>query len=146
MYALVSDEDYDELSKYNWQCNYGKWGTRAYARVKGKYLAMHRFIMKAKIGQYVDHKNHNTMDNQRQNLRFCTTQQNAMNRLRAVTNKSGYKGVSFVKNYDKCWLAQIKINGKVKNLGRFFDKVEAAKCYDLAAKENYGEFALTNFV
>lgn len=46
-----------------------------------------------------------------------------------ANNKSGYRGVSWYKNYNK-WAAQIKVNNKCIKLGYYEDKLEAAKAYD----------------
>ena len=50
------------------------------------------------------------------------------------------KGVSFDKQAKK-YLAQIKINGKLKKLGRFKTEAEAAAAYMKAARKHYGELA-----
>lgn len=44
-------------------------------------------------------------------------------------NTSGYRGVTWFKNYNK-WCSSITVNSKNINLGYFKDKVEAAKAYD----------------
>lgn len=53
-------------------------------------------------------------------------------------------GVSWNKR-QKRWIAQIMSNRVQYYLGVFTDEVEAAKAYDLKAKELYGEHAVTNF-
>lgn len=65
--------------------------------------------------QFVDHINHNTLDNRKQNLRIVTKSQNQMN--------SNYKGVDHKKNGR--WGARIKINGKAINLGEYVFEEEA---------------------
>ncbi len=42
------------------------------------------------------------------------------------------------------WQAQIRVNGKPRYLASFQNEEEAARCYDAAALEAFGEFAYTN--
>ena len=43
--ALVSEEDYEKMSQYNWHCN-----NHGYVRanINGKNISLHRFIMNPK--------------------------------------------------------------------------------------------------
>lgn len=88
----------------------------------------------------VDHENLDRSDNRWLNLRSATRPQNMANKRAQRNNKSGLKGVSWNKPAGR-WLAQIQINGKVKNLGRFIDKHEAHARYLEAARRAFGEFA-----
>lgn len=88
----------------------------------------------------IDHINGDTKDNRIENLRLATHSQNMQNSKIPVTNKSGYKGVSWYKNYNK-WIAQISVNNKKINLGYFENVVDAANAYVQAAKKYHGEFA-----
>ena len=45
---------------------------------------------------------------------------------------------------NKKWNAQIQINGNKINIGYFQDEIDAAKAYDIKAKELFGEFACLN--
>lgn len=92
-----------------------------------------------------NHINHNTLDNRRTNLRLCTKQQNAFNKLSRANSSSKYKGVYWNSTKNK-WQCSIIHNGKIIYLGRFNCEKEAAKIYDVKAKELFGEFALFNFV
>jgi hypothetical protein len=87
----------------------------------------------------IDHIDGNKQNNFFQNLRVCSHQQNLFNRGKNKNNTSGFKGVSWDKEQKK-WLAQIKINGKVKKLGRFNDKNEAYEKYKEAAKYYHGDY------
>lgn len=57
---------------------------------------------------------------------------------------SKYLGVSWERGRGK-WQVKMQVNGRTKMLGRFTDEVEAAKCYDRAARAVHGEFAALNF-
>ena len=152
-FALVDDEDYDELMKFRWSASYHedtesfyavRFGRKCEGVIRGKYIAMARVIMNAQKGEYVDHKNHDTLNNQRINLRICTALQNMMNRGPTKNNTSGYKGVHWYKASNK-WRAGIMINGKNKHFGYFHCKHEAARVYNLAARMYHGhEFCYTN--
>ena len=57
---------------------------------------------------------------------------------------SKYRGVCW-HNRHKKWYAQIAINGKSKYCGAFDTEEEAARVYDKAAKELYGDSCFVNF-
>lgn len=148
-FALVDDKDYEWLSMYHWYTNKREGGKLYAARNvcgggKQKKEVMHIAIMGYSEGEEVDHKNGNTLDNQRLNLRHCTHAENSRNRLNSKNSTSGYKGVGWHK-IGKKWQARIGYNNKRKHLGLFFCLVKAAKCYDKAATELFGEFANLNF-
>jgi len=131
-YALVDDEDYEELNKYNWYAFRSKLEDSYYAarRIllndgRSRTIFMHRIIVGVHKGKETDHVNGNGLDNQRANLRLVTGSQNQQNRKIGKNNTSGYKGVTWNKK-DKLWRAVIKINGIEKYLGGYKNKLEAA--------------------
>ena len=106
-------------------------------------IRMHRVIARALAGQHVDHINGDTLDNRRSNLRICTISENARN----ATKRKGvsmYKGVS-LSNTGNRWVANIYDSGRLKFLGSFTSEEDAARAYDVAAKQIFGEFARPNF-
>ncbi len=105
---------------------------------------MHRQIMGAPAGMVVDHVNHKTLDNQRENLRVCTQSQNNANQ-RKTRGASRFKGVAWHKRTGK-WHARIGKNGRRHHLGCFNNEALAAQAYNAAALEHFGEFALLNEV
>jgi len=133
---LVDAEDFAYLRQFNWFNRNGY----AYRWVKGKIIAMHRVIMKAKENQYLDHINGNKLDNRKSNLRFATYQQNLCNRPKQSNNTSGFKGVSW-HNQDKKWRVRISVMGKVKHLGLFDNIRVASKVYQEAARYYHKEYA-----
>jgi hypothetical protein len=94
-------------------------------------------------GMHVDHINHNTLDNRKENLRICTNSENQMNKGKYKNNKSGYKGVCLKKSTGK-WSASIKINKKQKYLGCFDDPKDAYRAYCNASRKNHGEYSYRN--
>jgi len=149
-YAIVDPEDFTRLNKHKWHANKAKntyYAVRRIhiARSKWKHIKMHREILRPPAHLYVDHINHNGLDNRKANLRPATCRQNSYNRIHFRKNPSSkYKGVSFKKRTKK-WTAQIRYNGKTKFIGSYENEIEAAKAYDKAAKKHHGEFAVLNF-
>lgn len=92
----------------------------------------------------IDHIDGDGLNNTKQNLRICTQSENVMNQSIRSDNSSGYKGVWWDKQTNK-WRAGIIISGKTVYLGRFDFLVNAARAYDFAAKELFGEFSKLNF-
>jgi hypothetical protein len=88
----------------------------------------------------LDHINRDRSDNRFANLRLATGSQNQANTVASVANTSGIKGASWDRARGK-WLADIRIDGRLKKLGRFADKAHAAQAYAAAARTVHGEFA-----
>lgn len=136
-YAVVDNEDFEELSKYNWRCKKGYADTH-------KLGLMHRFIMNAPDNMLVDHEDGNPLNNRRSNLRLATMAQNTYNKKPLVGSTSRFLGVCWDKSKNK-WVAQIGFNNTNIYLGRFNVEYEADLAYDKKALELFGEFANLNF-
>lgn len=134
-FALVDDEDFEELNNKKW---YAIKSNRTFYAYSGKCAAMHRVIMNPPNDMVVDHIDGDGLNNTRNNLRICTQTENKWNNRKSVTNKSGAKGVYF---FAKKWQASIGDRGKTKYLGRFNTPEEAEAAYKKAARELRGEFA-----
>ena len=145
--ALVDDEDYQHLSQYTWRwIGAGYVARQTKWKEDGRYrfgsIYMHREILSAPKGLVVDHRNGNTLDNQRSNLRLCSQSENvAAGRTRAT---SRFRGVSRADSQRNPWSARIGHDGRMKYLGSFATEEEAALAYNRAALELYGEFARLN--
>ena len=107
---------------------------------------MHRYLMSATGSQKVDHKDPwSTLDNRRNNLRIVTNAENSWNsRPHPGPKTSKYKGV-WLTNSGR-WAASLMRHGRKIRLGVFSDQETAAKAYNEAAKEAFGEFARVNHI
>lgn len=142
--ALVDDEDYERVTSA------GRWRAlpnsnnenRVYAvhdGARGKTVRLHNFLTGWPL---TDHINGNSLDNRRVNLRPATKSQNGANRVIGVNNASGFKGVHLDRNR---WRAVVRLDGRLVSLGYHPTAEDAARAYDAAALEHFGEFACVNF-
>lgn len=144
--AFVDDEDFEIINRYKWFANwngYGWYSGRKSYDCNGKKITvyMHRMIMSAPKYLHVDHKNGNSLDNRKENLRLCTNQENHYNIKNPLkTNKLGIKGVRLMKGRRK-FSAAIRVCGKNKHLGYFNVLGDADSAYRIAEEKYFGEFA-----
>ena len=129
--CLVDIEDIPKVAQHRWHNSTG-----GYARNSDVGL-MHMYLTGY---SETDHINKNGLDNRRNNLRECTTQQNIFNRGKLSGYSNDIVGVNWSKHNSK-WRAYITIDGKRQHLGCFEDKEEAIKCRLKAEIELFREYA-----
>jgi hypothetical protein len=144
--ALVDSEDYDRLGIYRWHALRSPHTTYAKREIwnhcEREYRLLHREVMDAPPGIEVDHRNGNGLDCRKENLRTATRSQQNQNKRGWAA--SGYKGV-YPQSRSTRWQARIKFAERYTSLGTFDTPEEAARAYDAAAREHFGEFARLNF-
>lgn len=148
MYALVDDEDYEELCKHTWYLSKQGYASRSFWIPKRKTngtIYMHRQILGTSTGLDTEHIDQNKLNNRKANLRTATRSENMAN-LKARGGLSKFKGVSRYnrKNMKKPWVAYIKVNYKMYYFGYYTTEVEAAHVYNQVAEQIFGEFAYLN--
>lgn len=108
-----------------------------------KYLA-HRLAVFYVTGEWptnlVDHDDLDGVNNRWSNIRHATKSQNAANSRLSNVNSTGFKGVSFCRSTNR-YRADIRVDGKSINLGRFDSPETAHAAYVSAAVQHFGEYA-----
>ena len=147
--AMISIEDAD-LARHTWLLR-GQYASRYKGgRNTREIIQLHRAVLERILGRSLrkgeepDHINGDKLDNRRCNLRLATRSQNMANRPKSRNNRSGYKGVIWDKRQGK-WRATIGYHGKTTTLGRYDNIEAAARAYDRAARQYFGDFAYLNF-
>ena len=161
--VLVDDEDYPLLSRHHWNILFVGSQNRPYAftrlyneeKKNGKTLLMHSLIM-GNTRQH-DHKNGNSLDNRKENLRPATNQENGWNKGKPKRSRYGepasqYKGVVRCVATDGrvYWRVIIKLSKKGEvparhaRLGPFDSELEAARAYNEEIVKHRGPFAWVN--
>lgn len=150
-YALVDNADYKKVMRYTWRW-YKKHKVIYIRSVQSPQVYMHQIVL-PHGGAHTDHKNGDATDNRRRNLRPATVKENVRNSTKhgmrgGKPTSSKYKGVYIDRRkrpLSKPWMARICVDRVSRNLGRYATQEEAAKAYDIGAREHFGEFARLNF-
>lgn len=108
--------------------------------IDGKNYKAHRLAWALFYGEWpqgvIDHVNRITHDNRIENLRDVTQVENGRNRIEPKHNKSGRRGVSFIRARGK-WYASITVNYKTINLGCFDDYEDAVKAREIGERRYF---------
>ena len=139
--ALVDEADHEKVRAYRWWRDRKGYATTKVTIVpmKSHSLLMHRLIMDAPPGIYVDHIDHDPLNNTRANLRLATNSQNQANK-RKVLAASGYKGVWFNKQSGR-WSATVMCKKKRYYLGLHDTPEQESAAYAKEAERLFGVFA-----
>lgn len=118
-----------------------KWHYQRYVRATydGKIVRLHNHLFGyAPTGYEWDHIDRNTLNNKRSNLRLVSHGDNMRNKRVPRNNRSGFKGVCWHKRAEK-WIAQLKLDGKIKHLGYFENLKDAINARKVAESCYLGE-------
>lgn len=155
--VIIDEDDFEKIKPFTWHVMqkkalqeglyYFSASMREGSTGRWHNQFLHRFIMKCRRGDglKVDHKNHNTLDCRKENLRICTSTENNQNARVYRAKKDGFKGIKEDTSTGH-YLARIQSpEGKRIMLGTYATAEEAAKAYDRGALYYFKEFAVTNF-
>lgn len=152
LYFFIDVADLKLIASYSWRVyvdnkkGYMRVETSVTENNKTTHFMLARFLMNFPKGKFSDHKDCDSLNNRRSNLRLATQKENSRNAPKTIRKThSKFRGVSWHKRKNK-WIATCAINTKNKFLGYFSTEIDAAKAYDKTAKELHGEFAKTNFL
>jgi hypothetical protein len=141
--AVIDDEDYPLVSGFKWRVISPRGGSSyAFTIRQKKHFLMHRLITGAGTGQVVDHIDHDTLNNRRENLRVCTHAENMRNSKIRATSRTGVRCVMAEKRSDGVikYRASVKLDGR--RFRKWFSSLEMAREWaDMMRKRLHGEFA-----
>jgi hypothetical protein len=156
-HAIIDLEDLDKLIKldYCWHVRYDIHTFTYYVvytirdesintKSKATTVHLHKYILDADVknDEYIDHINHDTLDNRKENLRITKNKKNLTHRKGANSNnKSGYRNVCWIEK-EQCYYVQLQIDGVNTRLKKFRkDEMKKAARYAEKMREKYyGEF------
>lgn len=120
---IIDVDDFNTIKGYTWLTNESGY---ILTYIHNKIVFLHRYIMENHYNiqtKLIDHINHNTSDNRKENLRVCTPSQNQQNR-KPTKDSISFKGVSKNKRDGK-YRATLKIENKKIELG-IYDELKYA--------------------
>ena len=141
-YAYIDVEDVPLLEGYHFSLN-----SKGYAYDSSKDMLLHRLIMDAKDGEFIDHIDNNPLNDTRINLRKCTQAENNANRK--SLNKLGVKNIRYRFDKQKFYVEFKGHGGKMfdsfykayeyrnkKAVELFNDYAYLQECYELYKTDN----------
>jgi len=144
-FDLIDSYDVTWCPKWSYEANRFYVGACKYiglidGKPQYKMIYLQRILLNCKrFGEWVDHIDHDGMNNRIENLRITTSSENARNREKINANNStGFRNVSFVSGK---YIVQLQVDGKNTVLGRFYTAEEAGLYAEEMREKYYGKFA-----
>ncbi len=133
-FAKVDDADFEWLSQWKWQAAWRPTSQsfyaerRFYTENESYTVSMAREILglRHRDGKLADHKNGDTLNNQRYNLRSTDRRGNNSNKYYHRAGK--LVGASFRKTENK-WQSRVQVAGRQVSLGYFPTEIAAHEAY-----------------
>ncbi len=148
--AKVDSEDLTKVGKHKWRAI-----TRDSDRMKivttittkngPRQMTLGKLIMNPPKGKSVFARRYQEgFDYRKSNLIVCSKKelQRALPKGNSDST-SDFKGVSYLPKLKK-WRARIRVDGELISLGVYKTELDAAKAYNKAAKEHFGDIAYQN--
>jgi hypothetical protein len=111
-------------TEYAWYAGLGGTAHTFYVRDRFGRL-LHRLLMNCPKGMQIDHRDHNGLNNQRNNLFISTLSKNRLNQVGVQKGtRSKLRGVTWHRGK---WRARVMLDGKEKVLGYFEHKEDASE-------------------
>lgn len=137
-YFYFDLEDYNKIKNYSWHFARGYIEAWDYLNSEKKTnIRLHRLIMNCPDDLIIDHINHNTFDNRKENLRMVSDLENAWNHI--PKNKYGVLGITYNKKKET-YIVRITVNHKRLYIGSFKNINDAIKARKEAEVKYYGEY------
>lgn len=122
--AIIDKGDYNLVKDYKWHMN--KYGYAVGRKKDCNYVWLQNLIMdNINLDFTIDHKNRNSLDYRKSNLRISDKSTNAMNCGVRDINTSGVTGVMWV-NHQGCWCGNMSVKGE--------RKTKHSKSFDVCVK------------
>lgn len=118
-HCKIDNEDIEKVQQHRWHMQ----NKYVACKYKGGHLLLHRYLMNPQSAFQIDHKNRDTLDNRKQNLRICTQQQNLCNKnVQKMGNKANsHSKQKYIYKNGNLWRVVITYGGKQINLGNYKD-------------------------
>ena len=152
---LIDDEDYPDFMEASGGWKVTGTGNSQVVRTgptKGPFVNLHHYIMCPGEGKIVIFKSDNRLDFRKKNLQITDwSHVGHIKKVPSRQSKAGYRGVSkygesWKTKHGDMWAANIFKDGKTQFLGLYIDITHAARAYNIAAKEIFGDMAHQNDV
>jgi hypothetical protein len=153
-YALIDAADAPSVGQFMWSALRGgrplsEGGAAARGRTKDdppspQFIALAHHILRPPPGTVVGFANDDPLDCRKCNLLVLSRSQSNRRSRKVGGRSSPFRGVSYEASRGK-WRAHLKVDGKVRQIGRFRDPVRAALAYDEQARLRDGALARLNF-